>query len=669
MAERRRRRVQRPSPPSPVMVPRDKERRALLLKEEVKDRFGRRNAMILELRRRRYQEQPIDIPPAYRATTREVRLPLIADVVDLMVAIINDAEMRVHVDPYDVGPVAERNSSLRERWSEAVLDQLPRELGRPVLDLVTENQIGDGIGVLKVIYRPDHWRDLPTAEELFGRPADELAPDEVRELARRQEQVKRGAKLPFTLIDVDPLTYYPVHGPDGELQAVIEITERPLRSVLAEYTERLRVTRSGKVVSVEALGEPLAEDEAHLGDPARRVEVWEYHDLESVTTFVEDVPVKYVEHGIGQVPYFECYAKPTSSRDPERASRPTLYKQVWLEDFINTFFTMMTNAGALYCYPTPITETPPGIDVPLGSDGRPDAIQYEAGKHLVLYQGQKFAFATPPAQHIQLMSNLINQALQMFQASSGLGPAIRGLAGGDQTGYAINQLIQASMLSLRPAIRSRAWMLERVIAYLWRLIERRIQDTVWVWGTNPDPDRKDKRWLGLGPKDIAGYYKVEVDTRPLVDQMLIARGSFALQMVKGELISRRRALEQFLRIENPEDELDAIEIDKALSQGPLHDMWVQAALKRAGIVQPQPQGGSGGGPPGTPGGVPGLPGGGLPLQPAGPGVGMPLVPPEPQPPVPSAEQLQVAAQGGRPAGAERQPPTIQPVPLVPENMG
>ena len=79
---------------------------------------------------------------------------------------------------------------------------------------------------------------------------------------------------------------------------------------------------------------------------------------------------------------------------------------------------------------------------------------------------------------------LIEQALNMFEGNTGLGPAIRGQVGGDSSGYQVNQLIQASMLSLQPALDSYDWMLADIVAYMWRLIERRIEQDVWVMGTN-----------------------------------------------------------------------------------------------------------------------------------------------------------------------------------------
>ena len=226
------------------------------------------------------------------------------------------------------------------------------------------------------------------------------------------------------------------------------------------------------------------------------------------------------------------------------------------------------------------------------------------------------------------------------------------------------------MLSLHPTIKSRDWMLSRMIAFIWRLVETRVKDDVWVWGTEPSKEKdNDKRWLKFGPSDIDGYYRCDVTSRPLVDQMVISRGNFAAQMVRAQLMSRMHAIEWGLGIENPEAMLDAIEVDKILAQGPLHDLMVQQALKEAHVLpptkvapqpeQPVPQGGNGTMNP--PGGVGGGPG--------GPGQGMPLVQPTPTPQGATANQIAQQAglspPGGRPAGGDRLGPNIAPRPIVP----
>lgn len=659
--------------------------------------------MMSDMRERREQSRPVEIPKAYQSTAKEVRLSLLADTVDLMAAIINDAVWHVHVDPAKEGSsTAFRNSSLRERWSEAMVEQCMADLGRPVLDNIAVNQVGDGMGCLKVIHRPDHWTDLPSVRGLFGKRADELDEGESKQYVDAVDSAKRGAKLPFSLIDVDPLTVFPIYSPNGELECVLEICDRPLRTTLLQYNDRIGLkSRKGEngviteVVPLAELGDakPLSQF-LRSQDPRATVEVMEYWDKEDHITFVDSVPVKYVRHSYGQPPYFMCFAKPNPSREPHVYARPPGYKSKWLLDLIDSLWTMMGNVGTLFSYPTPITTTPLKTNIDKGKDGKPRAAKWKVGEHVVLYEGQEFHFATPPVEHLQMMQALVQQAHTMYDAATGLGSAIKGQGGSGEAGYALNQLMQASMLTLNPAVASRDTMLANAIRFIWRIIEKRIKDTVFVWGTEPDPEPgvkgKENKWLGMGPKDISGYYRCKVESKPLVDQMRIARGQFALGMVKGRLLDRRRAIEDFLGYEDPDAIMDDIWVDEILeTPGPIKDMTINNALKRAGYIQPeppqppQPEGPVPpgmvplpGGPPGMPPGPPGMPpgpngagalmqgqppmqgiNGNLPQQPVGPGVGMGSPDPSGAPP------FGASMPGGALPGVAQPPHLMQPHPI------
>jgi hypothetical protein len=660
------------APSRPISDKGAKERIARALRSESEMHYSARNVMMTEMRKRRYQDKKVDIPEAYQQTAQEVRLPILSDTIDLMIAISDDAPWRVHVDPYDETLTAYRNSSLREKWSEALVREVEQKLGRSVTSMVRANQIADGLGVLKVLYDPDVWRDLPTARSMFKKKVDDLGEDEIKDLDGAQETAKRGG-LPISFVDVDPMNYHPIYGQDGQVDAVIEVMERPIRSVLAKYGSKIRWLEGEGIVPVGPLGEAYPYhgfDTQH--DTRPHVTVWEYWDRQDTMVFVDDVLVHSAHHGMGEVPYFHCFAKPTPDRNPERHSRPPTYKQRWLLDLLDRFWTMMSNAGYLFCYPTPVTTTPLGQDVPLGDDARPITPEFEVGKHMTLYEGQEFKFITPPSEHLELMGRLIEQAMRMHEVSSGLGPAIRGVGGGDQAGYAINQLIQASMMTLHPGIQQYDLMMARAIRYVWKLIEKRIKTGVPIWGDKPkttpgeksEPGETKKKWLLLGPSDIKGYYRVKVETKPLVDQMRISKGSFAAQMVKGKLLDRRRAIEEYLGYPDPDAVMDAIWVDEALESGPLHDKAVEVAMKKAGVMPAPPmpmmrdplggpmQGNEGA----TLGGPPGM----------GPGAGMPLNPNAPPMPQPTEQQMAeagLAGNGGRPAGGDRMAPQPMPVPL------
>ncbi len=636
-------------------APEQKKMLALSLRDEMQDRFRTRNENMQEMRQRRYQEKEVSIPANYQATTSQVRLSMVGDTINLMSAIIDDAPWQIHVDPYDVGSKAERNSSLRERWTEAAIKQSQEELRRPVMTNVVNNQMGDGLGVLKVIYRPDHWATLPTVRGLFGKKASDMDNADAETYDRAVEKAKRGMKLPFTLVDVDPITWHPGYGPDGELSFVLEIREHPIHDALLQYHDRIAL-RDGAIVPIQSIGEPQPYEGFRDGDdPRSTVKVWEYWDREEMIAFVDDVPVKYAKHGMGVVPYFECYAVASADRDPARNSRPPMRKQMWIADLMDSFWTMLSNAAHMWAYPTPVLKNDPNSPIPVGDDGRPEYVEIEPGKMWRGYVGQEIDFLTTPVESFKYMGDLLDRAQRMFEVATGLGPAIRGLGGSDQPGYAINQLISASMFTLNPALKSRDAMIAGVAMYMWRIIEKRVKGDVWVWGTDPDSDSSNARkWLKLGPSDIDGYYRCEVTSDAMTDIRQVQIGQFWASMVQAELMDRRGALER-MGVPNPDDVIDAIEVDKMLSSGPLADDFRLQILRRQGMG---PKSAPAGGPPGAPpGGLPGISGG----LPGIPGQGMPLAPPPPPDQGMPQSQIEnmagMSPPGGRAAGAGRLPPT------------
>lgn len=633
-----------------VEVPQEVITRAIALKTELENRDRKRNQQMAEMRSWRYNEKGSNIPAAFRATAQDIRVPLIDDVISRIVGIIDDSKWRSSVEPFAPGQLARRNSSLREKWVEGVFKKAEKDLRRPVVTLVTDNQIADGLGVIKVIPNIMSWSDLPSAETEFGKSVEELDEKEIHSLNIKQERAKLTKALPWKMIDVEPMNYHESRNADGKIDTVIEISKRPTRSIAKKYGKYIlqRIAEAG-----EAFNEL-----DYPNNLPMNLETWEYWDDTYYIHFIDKVPVMGNEHGLERPPYFTCNARPVSSRDPARSLMPPVYKLISLAQSIQNLMTMGQNIVYLLAYPTPVVTTPAGTNIPKGPDGRPKINRWEPGKVMNLMEGQTFDFATPPLQHIELVDRWMERQIHTFEMLTGLGPAMKGIGGEYQPGYALNQLMQASMLTIQPAVKSRDLMLSEIASFFQFLVEK-IGDTVWVYGDNPDKDsiktKGRKRWLRLSPSDVGGYYDVVIETKPLVDQMRIARGSFAGTMVERKLISRRYAIEELIGIQDPDEMMDDIWVDEALDAGPLHDQAIMDAMKRAGMIPPPPMDGSSGGM-----GDPLAPTSNF-TGPAGPGVGMALEPPVGQPPSPMtmAQQGSMTQVSGLPPGMGTEQP-IQP---------
>ncbi|MDP2728049.1 MAG: hypothetical protein Q8P59_10970, partial [Dehalococcoidia bacterium] len=223
--------------------------------------------------------------------------------------------------------------------------------------------------------------------------------------------------------------------------------------------------------------------------------------------------------------------------------------------------------------------------------------------------------------------------------------------GGRTAGYAINQMITTARLVFDPISDNAAVALSKMVQFMWRLIEKKIKEKVYVLGEDPNSTEataKGKKWLGLGPDDIFGYYACTVNIAPLVPENRIAEGQFGLQAWQAKAIPWRMYLEDFLKVPNPDEIMmeRLVEDEVYMGEGSLHGWAVQQAMKLAemdqvlkdqqqtamlsGVSLPpgieERMGGMGGPPPGMAAG-PGLPGlSGLAPSPGGPGGQMPLAP-------------------------------------------
>jgi len=341
---------------------------------------------------------------------------------------------------------------------------------------------------------------------------------------------------------VDVLTFYPLEGEHG-LEACLEITERPKRLVMQRYgliEDRTtgRLTPVGGVASAAAAAVPAGD-----GGSVRVIEYW---DDEYFACVVDGHVAKRGRHGYGQAPYSLAYGDQTPSRDPAKASASMLAPMLYLVPLLDRLITMKQNAVHLYAYPAPKLTGCASWENSIGDNGRPRPIEFRPGHIFPLYPGEDLSFlqwtGTPPdlEEVIALTRSLIEQA-GVPSVLFGLPPT------GSASGYLLNQLINAARVSFNQISRHAERALERVVALLWRLVEQRIGETVYVHA-----GATAGGWLGLSPKDIGGYYGCRVQVRALAPADTIAEGSFAAGMVNAKLASRRWAMQEKLGIANPD---------------------------------------------------------------------------------------------------------------------
>ncbi len=544
------------------------------LEEQLLAEFGERNARIERLRRLRHMETPVDIPPAYRSSAREVRTPLAREQLKRVIGSLTANRPLVHVPPAEPTEAARSSADRRARWTNAALRRMDSEAARDVFGMLIDAMVADGAGVLKLLYAPDRWAGYPRRSADADEPAETFL--------QRAERFKKSARFPLAWRDVDVTTFYPLEGEDG-LEACLEIAERPRHLVQRRYG-LIVDRRSGRLVPAggdaptadESTAQPDRPTTAARGT-ARVVEYW---DDEYFAYVVDGHLVRRGRHGYGAIPYVHAYGDQTPSRDPAKAGVSMLASMEFLIPLLDQLLTMKQNALFLYAYPTPkITNFSP-VDSSLGNDGRPRALDFHPGEIVPLYQGEDLSFlqwqGTPPD-----LDELIAQTRAMID-QAGAPSVLFGIPpDGNASGYLLNQLINTARVSFQQISRHAEQALEQIVRLMWRLVEARIGETVYVFEADGD-----EGWIGLGPRDIDGYHAVRVRLDPLGPADDVAQGSLAASLVSARLASRRWAMREKLGIEDAEAVEDEILLDELIDAPEVRAAIVREALGEAGLERP-----------------------------------------------------------------------------------
>lgn len=594
-----------------------------------------------EFRRLTRLTHAIRIPEAYKAITKEVRTPYVRDTWHRAVASLNQKPYVIHIEPRDSKQDTDRAANIGERWDTAVRESLDKEINQDTSIESSKALIRDGESVLKAVHRPDAWARFPRRE----------AGEKAEDYLERTGKYKKGAPVPFAWRVVDRLTTVWEDGEFGD-NWVIEFGEYERAYLKRRYG--MVENSDGYLTSPSAVPNPVNLDWMKEGN------VTPENILQGTpkpfgwlnTSFGHALKVEYFDDEWWAVVINGTMApgfpkpNPYAPRLPYfRAKGPDseslLYSLLFLVPALDELLTMKLNWAHLGAYPTPVVKAvanAPG-SMPLGEDGSPPALVWTPGKAMTFPAGWGMDFLQPPPTG-QDMNQLI-QILQSLIDIAGIPSVYRGVGGADQAGYAINQLMAAASLAFRLASEAQSRQFSRAFEFFHYCIEHLIKQPVFVLA-GPRADNTGKQWISLKPGEGINATEAGVDelgpvtieyraTLPTDEQ---ARAMIAMQLVNAPkpLLSRRLAIQKYLQEEDPEGILDEIAAEQAMEQEPLHSMVVQEALKRAGLLPPQPQGPPEQGPPGQ--GSPGMPSpndAGNSGQPTVPGLTQPLQPAPPNP--------------------------------------
>ena len=619
----------------------------------------------------------VQVPPQYQAITQVVRTPFIRDTWLRVTAALTQNPPVPHAEGRDDTTDCRRAAEIAQKWTRAAFDQMQRPDNQdPPIYASMKNLVRDGESVIKVVHRPDAYADFP-------RRLDDEDPEEYLKRAVRFKKSKRrtpsgnAVVLPFAWRVVDRLQMLFGEGEFGDSWCM-EYGEYPRSHLALLY---------GVVETKDGLVDPRyffggqPKPEGFQISPTGLARKWEYWDADWWAVVIDGYmapgwpkPNPYRPH----LPYFRSKVE-QHPLEPLRFLGPAL----------DALLSMKLNWAYLSAYPNPVIETvpnttAPALDLPVGEVDEPGNVTWIPGKIIELPSGKQIKFLAPPpvGQDLNGMADTLRGLIEV----AGIPTIMRGQAGSDFSGYLANQMLAAANLTYKVLATVGARQLERAGKFLWWLVEHRIGDTVYVL---EEAGEDERRWLGLRPSGRVTATEAPIDMladlnvtyRPVLPTDEQARMMMAMQAINAPkpLISQRYALEKIVQVDDPDEIMDDIWVEQALTTDPvLHQKVTDEALRKAGLapaqapqilgpngepMAPSPQGpGAGGGQPiGYPagqaaGGTPAIPGLNQPMQPA------------PRPNRPRGRGTP-GAPGGRPAGAFPGAPSTPQQPGVPGTPG
>lgn len=554
----------------------------LELKEYLEGHFSKQKVMIKEMRLLRALLHPVDVPPEYENTTKVVRTPILADMIQRIVATLT-----VNYPTWVRGlmgdrPKDEYDSSLIEKWLVAGHQRMELQARRRTFRMLIDSAVADGMAVCQYQWLPQAWSPFPRRNK---NEHGEYSLDDVDPYMRRVSKHVRERPFPFSWRDIDPLTYYFWDGYDGEREVLL-IEAVPLAPTAA----RLNVQLDGGQWVQGTPGQPMPENSVS----GESVELVQHLTKHGVTYVLDGRKAKHIDLSRwGRLGIFDFAGLSTHERAPDRAFLPIAFALTELVPFLDRLLTMKANWMYLHAFPRSVLQlAAPRLQAmhkALGDAGQRagevTAQLNQLNGMITLQEGESFGYALPANvggdlnQLIQLTMGLVNQA--------GIASVLRGESPtADSTGYLANQLMTAARLAYDPITDNCKFMLHDGAEFLLYGVDKLAnagKTGVPVWGEDAN---NDKNWLTLSSKEIDGIYDTEPRLDPLLPSNLIMEGRFGLEQVQTGAISMYTHRSDFLHRAAPEEEEYRILLEKAKQQ--IEPQLIQEAGEKEGILPKPP---------------------------------------------------------------------------------
>jgi hypothetical protein len=575
--------------------------------EEAKKRDGPRNDHFTEIETLRFRKHDVPIPKAYSDMTKgmTVKVPLVDDTLRTVISDITASFPMASVPPRRVGEQA--NTSKREKFFNALLPRLDAcdGLGRAFVREI-DHACSFGLATPKMLYLPHAWDNTKlkrrkkgeTDEDYVGRAKGKDETD--AEFQERVENYKITAPTPFIWLTPDPRTaHYWLQ--NRRIYEYVEISKCARYELAERYKDRgVYYDDVEKRLSSNVLyGEPYAENALGHGDENEVIDRIEYWNDEWGVYIADGIILDAFYHNYGRVPSYPYFGLSSSSTDPLYECQSVVENMLDMVKAIDLCFTTALHWGYIAALPMGVLRTPEGGTAPTvearideevekeESSSMP-VMDYKPGEVVIAPPGVDFSWVTAPEMGRDL-KELGQQMMEIAQKMGGVPDIMRGVMPDHEVpAWGLMQLYMAARRVYNPVANNHAISMTQRAEWIYQAIENLHQDTVYVQNVVVDKKGKTKRdWLGLGPKDINGYYAVTIDLQTLTMDRRIQQGQYGLQLFQANLISERECLENYLMYPAPEEMMRETRREKFRNSPPYQQMlWEQfVAIKQGKMAQ------------------------------------------------------------------------------------
>ncbi len=577
------------------------------------------------------------IPKEYKQTAKEVRTPYMRDaMVRIASAMVRDTPIP-RVPPINHSEDADEAGDIVSRWLHKVWKAMIKEnRGQDLFYLSSRSLTRDSESVIKVVDRTQAWANFPARD-----PGEEPG----KYLKRMEDaKKKRGVVLPFAACEVDRARMVFDDGEYGDRWA-IEYGVYPAAQIIAEYGKGSVPTTDDYMLPRYKLGGkpvPMGYNSTVTSVGPDSCIKLEYMDEDWWAVVVNGTMVPGWPKPNPYAPFIPWF---------RAVAEPALYSLRYYQPAIDSLLTGKMNWAFLSMYPLisfePVSsnQMPGAIDLPTGDESTPPVgMRWRPGMAMQPPPGYKVVFQELPSS-----GKDVDQLIDIFRGLidiAGIPSIFRGVGGARQAGYAINQLMAAANTQYKNMGQSLSHQFERASEFiLWTVKHVIGEELAPVWCGDLAVKPTGSVSENIAPLDLVGA--VEFTFKPVIPSDEQATEMIGLQALAARAISHETFLRDFMNLSDPQGEMDRIAVEQEIAQNPeLHEMMIDDAFRKAGIVRPAP--------PPMPGmeGQPGMPGmdgrtaaGQPPGISGGPGALQEMIRPRQPAPTPEIHP------GGRPPGA------------------